>query len=627
MTKTSGRLQYFTRFWHKLTNDPTILSWIKGYKIPFSSPPIQSDYPKNNLNSVSDISTFQSEINKLLDKGAISPCCRVDGDFLSSIFLVDKPNGDKRFILNLKKLNKFITPPHFKMEDIRTAIKLVTPNCFLATIDLKDAYYLLPIHSNYKKYLRFEFQEKVYEFNCLPFGLNTAPLVFTKLMKPVMEHLRLHGWLSTIFLDDILLIDKTYSQCERNVKTTIDLLKNLGFLINYEKSSIIPKTSCKFLGFVLNMDSFCLQLPQDKINKVLREIENIYSIDSCKIRDFAKFIGLLTSICPAIEYGWLHTKIFERQKFLKLSSHKNYDKIMKLDKKLLNEDLHWWFNNVDKRVCPIRPPLYDIEIFSDASLTGWGASYNNEKANGFWTDIEKTYHINVLELLAVLFALNTFAKHYNNTQILLRVDNTTAISCINRMGSIQYPHLHEIARKIWEFCEQRNLFIFASYIRSSDNTIADFESRRSQNDTEWELASYAFLQIVTAFGAPEIDLFATRSNSKCDKYVSWKADPYAVCIDAFTIKWSDLYFYAFPPFAIILKTLNKIINDKATGIIVVPHWPTQPWFPVFKRLVVSKVVFFKPNSNLLISDNSRIHHHSLHKSLTLAAAVLSGKHY
>lgn len=602
------------------------MSWIEGYKIPFSSVPIQDNCPKNILNDKYDVLSFQAEIDKLLDKGAVSVCRRVDGDFLSSIFLVDKPNGDKRFILNLKNLNKFINPPHFKMEDLRTAIKLVTPDCYLATVDLKDAYFLIPVHSDHRKYLRFQFQNTCYEFNCLPFGLNTCPLVFTKIMKPVMEHLRLHGWLSTVYLDDILCIDSSLDKCTQNVNETLCLLQNLGFIINYEKSAIIPKTHCKFLGFELDMKTFCVKPPQKKRDKIKKELENFRTIEKCKIRDFAKFIGLLISICPGIEYGWLHTKILERLKFISLGDSHNYEKVMKINHNVIKDDLDWWYKNISISSCPIRSPNYRLEIFSDASLTGWGASCLNKKANGFWTNEEKSYHINILELLAALFALKVFAKDLFDTQVLLRVDNTTAISCINRMGSVQFPHLHEIARQIWEFCEQRNLFIYASYIKSSQNAVADFESRKTHSDTEWELASYAFLDITKAFGVPDIDLFASRSNAKCKKYVSWRADPCAFCIDAFTIKWNDYFFYAFPPFAIILKTLNKIIADKATGIVIVPNWPTQPWYPVFKKLVSSKVIYFNPSSELLFFGDSRTQH-SLHKSLTLAAAILSGKLY
>lgn len=82
-------------------------------------------------------------IDKLLDLGAISECEPLHGQFLSKIFLASKSNGGKRFILNLKPLNEFIVQHHFKMEDYRTACKLIPHNGFMASIDLKEAYLLV----------------------------------------------------------------------------------------------------------------------------------------------------------------------------------------------------------------------------------------------------------------------------------------------------------------------------------------------------------------------------------------------------------------------------------------------------------------------------------------------------
>ncbi|KAI8441239.1 hypothetical protein MSG28_014886 [Choristoneura fumiferana] len=98
-----------------------------------------------------------------------------------------------------------------------------------------------------------------------------------------------------------------------------------------------------------------------------------------------------------------------------------------------------------------------------------------------------------------------------------------------------------------------------------DNTEADEESRKLNPDTEWELSDLAFQKIIDHFGQPEVDLFASRANAKCQTYVSWKRDPEAFCIDAFTINWSQKFFYAFPPFSVIIKCVQKILYDKATG--------------------------------------------------------------
>ena len=92
---------------------------------------------------------------------------------LSPIFLVPKPDGFSRFILNFKNLNNYVTRHHFKMESINRAREL---NCFMASIDLEKAYYSIPIHNDSRKYLRFSFDGNIYQFKCLPFGLSSAPV-------------------------------------------------------------------------------------------------------------------------------------------------------------------------------------------------------------------------------------------------------------------------------------------------------------------------------------------------------------------------------------------------------------------------------------------------------------------
>lgn len=136
------------------------------------------------------------------------------------------------------------------------------------------------------------------------------------------------------------------------------------------------------------------------------------------------------------------------------------------------------------------------------------------------------------------------------------------------MGGVQFEKLNKITKTIWQWCEERNIWIFASYIASKDNVEADIESRQLESNTEIELSQKIFKQICTLFGKPKIDLFASRVNAKCRSYVSRKKDPESVAVDAFTISWKDCYFYAFPPGSIILKVLQKIRDDCATGIVV-----------------------------------------------------------
>lgn len=111
-------------------------------------------------------------------------------------------------------------------------------------IDLQDAYFLVPIHKKSRKFLRFRFLGKLYQFICLPNGLSSSPYIFTKILKPVMMVLRARGFVSVIYLDDILCIGNNFNECQENVKNTVSLLIKLGFLLNKRKSQLIPSMKC-----------------------------------------------------------------------------------------------------------------------------------------------------------------------------------------------------------------------------------------------------------------------------------------------------------------------------------------------------------------------------------------------
>ncbi len=102
---------------------------------------------------------------------------------------------------------------HFKMDSIWTAINLMKPNCYMASIDLKDAYYSVRVSPKHQKYLKFLWNGMMYKFTCLPNGLACCPRKFTKLMKPVFSALRQQGHESSSYIDDSFLLGNDYNEC------------------------------------------------------------------------------------------------------------------------------------------------------------------------------------------------------------------------------------------------------------------------------------------------------------------------------------------------------------------------------------------------------------------------------
>ena len=257
----AGRLQHFKSNWARITQDPRVLEAIQGYRVPFSGQPYQTYPPRALTHSQAEEALMQQEIGSMLEKHAIEETTPSGHGFLSTIFLVPKKDGGQRPVINLKCLNKFVYTEHFKMEGIHILRDLLRTGDWMTKVDLKDAYFMVPIHEEDRAFLKFSFKERTYQFKCLPFGLACAPWVFTKILKPLAAQLRQPGMRLIVYIDDILILAESKELAREHVIGLIYLLENLGFVINQPKSILEPTQSIEFLGFSVNSVQQELSLP------------------------------------------------------------------------------------------------------------------------------------------------------------------------------------------------------------------------------------------------------------------------------------------------------------------------------------------------------------------------------
>ena len=188
-----GRIKEFIENWALITQDPWVLQTVQGFQLPLVGQPTQATAPPQLQLSLEQQDLVSTEVQAIIEKRAISGVRPDQRGFVSQIFLVPKKDGGHRPVVNLKALNKFIVEEHFKMEGFHMVKDLVKPGDWLAKLDLKDAYFLVPVDPNHQKFLQFQWQGNLYQFHCLPFGLSCTPRTFTKLMKPVVAFLRERG--------------------------------------------------------------------------------------------------------------------------------------------------------------------------------------------------------------------------------------------------------------------------------------------------------------------------------------------------------------------------------------------------------------------------------------------------
>lgn len=366
----------------------------------------------------------------------------------------------------------------------------------------------------------------------------------------------------------------------------------------------------------------------NKKKQSLKEIciEMQYEKDSVSIRKVARLLGKISSSFPGVKFGRLHYRKIERDKTEALKIAKgNFEKKMSLSSQAL-EEIKWWLENVDQSYSDIHNGNPDITINTDASKTGWGACSLNASTGGMLSLDEQDEHINVTELKAVLYGLQTLAKDLSATHIKIMSDNTTTVSAINKMGTSRSHNCDEVAKDIWEWAIERNNWLTAAHIPGIFNEEADRLSRKFEIHTEWMLNKEKFQETCKQLDyTPTVDLFASRLNNQTKEFVSYRPDPECVAVNAFTLDWSSLKFYAFPPFNCISRVLNKIIRENAVGLIVVPDWPTQPWYPLLKKLIIKKHLLFS-SPTLLQQPNYPMMKHPLHKKLKLMVCLVSGNH-
>uniref|UniRef100_A0A914YLH6 Reverse transcriptase domain-containing protein n=1 Tax=Panagrolaimus superbus TaxID=310955 RepID=A0A914YLH6_9BILA len=613
--KIAGRLQDYAKNWKLITKDKKVLQYIKGYKLPLmAAPPRQL---ASRPQSAASKEALRQEVKQLLQKGAVRPISKTAAACISPLFTIPKKDGTLRPVIDLRGLNKCVRIDHFKMEGLLMLKDLISQGYYLAKLDMKDAYFSIPIAKEHQKFLAFEFEGRYYAFRALPFGLATAPFVYTKIVKQVLLFLRRKGILTVVYLDDWLIMGPTKEECKRSVSIVVEVIESLGLIVNEEKSHFEPVQTLEFLGLLVDTGTLEFKVPEKKQEKIKKMAMQLIKRQTPKAIEIAQLCGLLASIDLACNWARLRSRNLQR-----MLRGIGTDSIAFKQRLMITEieeaELVFWAS-AEREIFSraIRPPKVTFSFQSDASLEGWGVASKEERSGGRWNSQERKLHINVLELRAIYFGLRIFCHDMYKTGIRVESDNTTAIAFINRRGGTKSVRLLEQATELWKWLLERKLWLVATHIPGKNNVEADKNSRVFKEKHEWSLDRHIVKGLFQKWETPEIDLFASRLNRKCNKFFSLNPDPEATATDAFAQCWTGLYGYAFPPFNLIGRVLKKAIDEGAKLIIISPDWPSLPCWPELCRNAKDNPIFFE--GKVTDSYSQICHPLSIGKSMKLVA--------
>ena len=572
-----------------------------GYRIPFDRRPPLSERPLSlpaySPQSIKGVALTQ-ELQTLLRKGAVEPAPQSPG-FYSRLFLVQKASGSWRPIIDLSTLNDYITSSHFHIETPQSVLCSSRPGDWMVSLDLQDAYLQVPVHHDLRRYLRFVVAGKSYQFRVLCFGLTTAPQVFTRIMAPVSAILHKYGVRMLRYLDDWLILASTELACLQSRDRLLSICTKLGIQVNLTKSSLVPTQSLVYLGMEIRSLPFIARPTPIRVSNLLRLIEEFLSTPSPPASLWRRLLGHLSSLTLLVSGGMLRMRLLQ----LCLKDQWDFldDQFQVSWFPLCREDLLWWVQVAQLREgVSLSLPAPDVSFFSDASDVGWGALVGEHHASGLWSPHQKTFSINLRELLAVQFGLKALEHLLVGLSVALFCDNTTTVAYLRRSGGTFSSTLNATAREVLLWAENHRVRLLPQFIMGSSNVTADALSRPNQViGSEWTLHQEVVDQLVHKWPAV-IDLFATSLTARLPVYFSPASDSRAAGTDALLQPWDDLQAYAFPPIAIIRRVLVKLRSSRNCELtLIAPFWPQREWFPDLLELLSDVPITLSSRKDLL----------------------------
>ena len=307
-----ARLNQCWEKWETLSSSPKVVNILReGYTLPFRFRPHLTRSPTaiSNYHNPTKQSFLLEALYQLINKNAVESVDNPNSlGIYNRLFLVPKPNNQWRPILDLSTLNTFLNTGSFKMETPETIRTSLQVGEWVTSIDFKDAYFHIPIHSQSRKYMRFHLQGRSYQFKALPFGLSTAPMEFTVVAKEVklmalQKGIRIHQ-----YLDDWLVRASTHDTCLQHTQTLVTLCQELGWLVNREKSELVPQQVFNFVGYQFDLKEGRVRPTNERWQTLTEKIRSILTDPVCPVRKFMSLIGLLTATEKQVHLGRLHMR-------------------------------------------------------------------------------------------------------------------------------------------------------------------------------------------------------------------------------------------------------------------------------------------------------------------------------
>ena len=458
--------------------------------------------------------------------------------FLSRPFTVprrDRP--EPRLVIDLSVLNRYITCHRFRMVTLAQVREALLPGAWFTSLDLANAYWHVPIHRRFRPFLAVQDGETVLRFRVMPFGLNIAPRVFTKLTRTVASMLTDQGVSVLMYLDDWLVQGTSQSDAQAATTTTRIVCEHLGFKFNIPKCVLLPSQSIDWLGMNWDSRSASLRLTTTNREKLVGKLRRAVVAYNFNHKLWVSLMGSLNFAAQVVPLGrlWCRRLWWEGNHLFPRSRPHQLQPVPHHLHRMLEQ---WLAPGLLHASVPWRSLPPQMTVYTDASDYGWGYQADDGlQGRGLWSPSDKKRHINVRELMVPLLFLRQH-RHLAHLHICFHMDNVVAVHCVRRMGSSRSLPLLRTSELLFTLAASRHLTLSAVHLPGRDNVWADALSRTGSSSVEWALHPDSFQDLVELYGRPEVDLFAAPDNHLLPLYLTRTMTTEAGGPDALLTEWN-----------------------------------------------------------------------------------------
>lgn len=532
------------------------------------------------------------EIGRLLESGSIREV--PDPPEVVSPLQVVSSGEKKRLILDLSALNSFISTPRFRLEDVNSAWEFFSLNRYACKFDFRSGYHHISVSEHHKKFLGFSWREnekeRFFEYQVMPFGLSSAPYLFTKIFRVLVKKWRSQGFTIFLYLDDGLILANTFDECA-SVAAQIRLdLKLAGVSVAEEKCVWEPVHKIVWLGYDIDLLHQTVAVTERRLDKALMRIRELLDSESPTVLGRQRVLGTLQSMhCVLDGEPSIRSANLNRSVALCQVNGWSPKKKCLLSSGEIAELLFWRDNlrSFSWKSCAVaKIPQFSIE--TDASNRGIGGILRDRSARILdtfskdfglsWSHNSSTYR----EMIGIVYAIELWAPRVKNQSVIIRTDSQNAVSILKKGSSIE--ELSSLALKAANILRDAKIDRQVAWSPRSLNEEADALSRVVDRD-DWGISNAFFEVCQRRWGLFQTDCFASVENSKCEYFYSLSCEPESRGADVFAhfqvVANAGLAWWVPPPH-LIPKLIAAARLHRAVGVLGCPLWPSHYFFSLLR---------------------------------------------